>query len=77
MDSFKLDRTHFQILSFEQVDKELNDHSSMDWKERLLLHQYLNSIAYGYLNQEIPRLDRTVFQARKFSDEDQDDILHL
>ena len=65
---FKLDRNSFQILSFEQADKELNDHSLMDWKERLLLHQYLNSIAYGYLNQDIPKLDRTVFQARKFSD---------
>ena len=68
MESYKLDRNSFQILSFEQADKELNDHSTMDWKQRLLLHQYLNSIAYGYLNQEIPRMDRTKFEARKFSD---------
>ncbi len=68
MDSFKLDRNSFQILSFEQADKELNDHSSMDWKERLLLAQYLISIAYGYLNQDMPRMDRTHFQARKFTD---------
>jgi len=69
MTDFKLDRNHFQILSFDQADKELNDHSSMDWKQRLLLHQYQNSIAYGYLNQEMPKLDRTVFQARRFSDD--------
>src|SRR6185503_13520847 len=40
MEPFKLDRNSFQILSFEEADKELNDHSSMDWKQRLILHQY-------------------------------------
>ena len=68
MEEFKLDRTHFRILTLEQADKELNDHSSMDWKERLMLHQYLNSIAYGYVNKEKPVLDRTIFHARKLTD---------
>ncbi len=68
MPDFKLDRTSFQILTFEQADKELNDNSRLDWKERLLLHQYLNSIAYGYVNKDAPILDRTIFNARKISD---------
>ena len=68
MKEYKLDRTHFQILSFDEADKELNNHSSLDWKQRLLLHQYLNSIAYGYVNKDMPRLDRTVFYARKLID---------
>jgi hypothetical protein len=69
MNEYKLDRTHFQILSFDEADKEINNHSSLDWKQRLLLSQYLNSIAYGYVNKAIPRLDRMVFYAGKLIDE--------
>ena len=42
--------------------------SQLDWKQRLRLAMYLNSIAYGYAGQEMPMMDRTAFQARKFSD---------
>lgn len=66
--ALKLDRNHFQILTLKEADAEWNDHSSLDWKQRLLLHQYLNSIAYGYVNQKMPELDRTLFHARKLSD---------
>jgi len=77
MEEFRLDRNYFKILTLEQADKELNDHSLLDWKERLVLHQYLNSIAYGYVNRKKPVLDRTIFHARKLSDGDLDDIEHL
>ncbi len=63
MNAYKLDRNHFQILTLQEADMEWNDHSSLDWKQRLLLHQYLNSIAYGYVNKDLPTLDRTIFHA--------------
>lgn len=62
---FKLDRSYAQVLSFQEADVEINDHSDMDWKQRFRLHQYLNSIAYGYVNEAPPQLDRTEFSARK------------
>jgi len=41
----------------------------LDWKERLEIVLYLNSIAYQYVGQPPPVLDRTAFEARKLRDE--------
>ena len=68
MEDYRLDRGHFQILTLQGADDEWNDHSQLDWKQRLRLALYLNSIAYGYAGQEMPVMDRTVFQSRKLSD---------
>ena len=65
---FRIDKTHFEILSYEQADKKINDHSDMTWQERFVLHQYLNSIAYGYAGHEAPAMDKTIFNCRKLSD---------
>ncbi len=62
---YKLDRTAFEVLSFEEADKKINDHHDMSWQERLQLLRYLNSIAYKYVNEEEPKLDKTIFIARK------------
>jgi len=56
------------MLTLQEADEEWNDHSQLDWKQRLRLALYLNSIAYGYAGQEMPAMDRTVFQARKLAD---------
>lgn len=68
MEDYRLDRGHFQILTLQEADDEWNDHSQLDWKQRLRLALYLNSIAYGYAGQEMPVMDRTVFQSRKLSE---------
>lgn len=65
---FKLDRNSFSILSFKDADKEFNDHHNLSWQERFLLHQYLNSMAYGYAGSEPPRIDKTVFSYGKTGD---------
>ncbi|MBX9784742.1 MAG: hypothetical protein K2X48_15745 [Chitinophagaceae bacterium] len=62
---YKMDRTAFEILSFEEADRRMNDHRNMNWQERLLLLRYLNSIAYGYANDEEPKMDKTVFSMGK------------
>ena len=56
------------MLTLQDADGDWNDHSQLDWKQRLRLAMYLNSIAYGYAGQEMPVMDRTVFQARKLTD---------
>ncbi len=68
MEEYRLDRSHFQMLTLQEADDQWNDHSPLDWKQRLRLTLYLNSIAYGYVGQEIPVMDRTVFKARKLAD---------
>lgn len=69
MEEYRLDRGHFQMLTLHEADEEWNDHSQLDWKQLLRLTLYLNSIAYGYVGQEMPVIDRRVFQARKLTDQ--------
>ena len=68
MEEYRLDRSHFQMLTLNEADEEWNDHSQLDWKERLRLTLYLNSMAYRYVGEDMPIMDRTVFQARKLTD---------
>ena len=68
IEDYRLDRTSFQILTLQEADEEWNDHSQSDYKQRLRMAMYLNSIAYGYTGQELPVMDRTVFKTRKLSD---------
>lgn len=69
---YKPDRTSFSMLSFNEADKEFNDHRNLSWQERFLLHQYLNAIAYGYAGTEAPGMDKTIFTYGK-----RDDAKHL
>ena len=46
MEEYRLDRSHFQMLTLQEADGDWNDHSQLDWKQRLRLAMYLNSIAY-------------------------------
>jgi hypothetical protein len=62
---YKLDRTAFEVLTFEEADIKMNNHRDMSWQERLQLLRYLNSIAYKYVNSTEPILDKTIFSARK------------
>lgn len=62
-----MDRTHFEILTFDEADKSINDHKDMSWKERMRLLLYLNSIAYGYVTHSPPIMDRHAFESRKLS----------
>jgi hypothetical protein len=68
MEEYRLDRSRFQMLSLQEADEEWNDHSKLDWKERLRLAMYLNSIAYGYAGQDMPVMDKSFFEARKLND---------
>lgn len=67
-EEYKLDRNSFSALSFRQADKEFNDYSKLNWQERFRIHQYLNSIVYGYAGKETPKMDKTIFWCGKLED---------
>ena len=69
MKEYKLDRNHFEALTLQEADEKWHDYRNLDWKERLEILSYLNSIAYQYVGQPPPVLDRTAFEARKLRDE--------
>lgn len=61
---FKLDRTAFQA---RNADEEINYgkiYQDLTWQQRMQIHRYLNSIAYGYDMDDPPRMDKTVFSVR-------------
>lgn len=61
---YRLDRTAFQARSAsEQVDYG-KEYQHLTWQELMKIHQYLNSIAYGYDLNNPPRMDKTVFQIK-------------
>ena len=65
---YRLDRSQFSMLSFKEADKQFNDYSQLTWQERFRIHQYLNSIVYGYAGQQAPKMDKTVFSCGKIKD---------
>ena len=66
-EKFRLDRSQFAALSYEEADKQFNDYSMLSWQERFRVHQYLNSIVYGYAGQEPPKMDKTAFCCGKIA----------
>lgn len=63
MGKFRLDRKAFK----GQTAKEASDHkgyySKLDWKERLEVAFYLNSIAFNFPFDNPPRMDKSKFSA--------------
>jgi len=65
MSSYRLDRTAFKAQTAEDASKEdAAYYKTLTWQERLSIANYLNSIAYNYPENEPPRMDKTVFEAR-------------
>ena len=63
--NYRLDRTAFQALTFEEADKQINYSKDLKEEERINQFNYLMSIAYGFLNEEWPKMDRTHFEKIK------------
>lgn len=62
---YKLDRTAFQARNASEPVNYGKENQKLTWQERLRIHQYLNSIAYGYDLDNPPRMDKTFFQIKK------------
>ena len=65
--SYRLDRTSFQMLSFEEADREMQGAGSVNKDERIRYFNYLMSVAYRFVGKAWPRMDRTFFEMRKHS----------
>ena len=70
MKEYKLERQYFQHLTYQKANDDITDTSSLDWKERLLILRYLNSIAYRLVNHPEPVFDRTLFSAGKLTEDE-------
>ena len=62
---YKLDRTAFQKLSFEEADRQMQEGKTVSFPERIRQFNYLMSVAYRFLGESWPRMDRTAFEKRK------------
>ena len=63
--SYRLDKTAFNAMSFEEADKEMNNSASLSYEERIQQFNYLMSVAYQFLKDHWPRMDKTVFAKTK------------
>jgi hypothetical protein len=63
--AFKLDRNSFSMHSLEEKTPARAYWVLKTNEERLAAAFYLNSVAYNFDINNPPRLDRTVFSARK------------
>ncbi|MDX2046343.1 MAG: hypothetical protein SFU87_06135 [Chitinophagaceae bacterium] len=64
---YRLDRTAFQMLSFEEADAAMQSPHALAEEERFRYFNYLMSIAYRFLGEPWPVMDKTVFEMRKRS----------
>ena len=62
---FRIDRTAFEARNASELVNYWKAYQNTTWQERLRIHQYLNSIAYGYDLDNPPRMDETIFQIKK------------
>lgn len=63
--NYKLDRTVFQALSFEEADKQINNSKTMSLEEKINHFNYLMSVAYRFLGEQWPPMDRLHFEKKK------------
>lgn len=65
MSSYRLDRTAFRAQTADEASKEdAAYYKTLTWQERLRIANYLNSIACNYPENDPPRMDKTIFEAR-------------
>ena len=65
--NYRLDKTAFKIMSFEEADNYMRDYKKYTWQERLSISLYLTSIAYKFDLDNSPRLDKNFFRIIKRS----------
>ncbi len=62
--SYRLDRTAFKAQTVEEAADHTIYYIHLNWKERLLVSAYLNSIAFNYSLELPPRMDKTKFEVK-------------
>jgi hypothetical protein len=64
---YRLDKSAFRAMSVQEADDYMRDYRQYSWKERLKISFYLTSLAYGFDVDNPPKMDKTIFQAVKYS----------
>ncbi len=64
MSDFRLNRSAFKAHTAAEASNHAIYYQSLDWKERLAIAAYLNSIAFNHPLGAPPRIDKTKFVAR-------------
>ena len=65
---YRMDKTAFKIQTFEEADDAMRNYADYTIKERLEIAYYLTSIAYKFNIDSPPRMDKSFFQIKKYSD---------
>lgn len=69
MSSFRLNRFAFRAQTAEQAANQARHYKHLTWQERLRVAGYLNSMAFDYPENKVPKMDRTKFKVRARSNE--------
>lgn len=62
--NYKLDKTKFKAQTAEEASGYAQYYKTLTWKERFKIAKYLNSIAYKLVNEQEPKINKTVFSVR-------------
>ena len=62
---YRLDRTAFQMLTFDEADKEMKQSDGWTKDSRFRYFNYLVSVAYRFVGEDWPKMDKTFFEMRK------------
>lgn len=65
--NFRLDRSQFSKMSFEEADREINDYKKNTPQERLENANRLIAIAYNFPFNNPPKMDKNYFKARSLN----------
>jgi hypothetical protein len=68
MKNYKLDKTAFATMSFEEADNKNLFDKNVNYQERLEQVYYLIAQAYGFLGEKPPKFDKTYFNCRKLGE---------
>lgn len=65
IDPMRLDKSAFSKQSFADAADHRQHYAQMSDEEKAKSFRYLMSVAYGFVDSEWPRMDKTVFRMRK------------
>jgi hypothetical protein len=63
--NYKLDRTAFQALSYEEAEKQITSSINFSIDDRINHFNYLMSVAYRFFGEQWPPMDRFHFEKKK------------
>ena len=63
----RMDKTAFTQQSFSQAADHQQHYASMSSVEQAKSFHYLMSVAFGFVDKDWPRMDKSAFQIRKHS----------